>query len=277
MANANRCFFPNGITTGDDASPTMVPCDPAAPVSACCAVGHSCTGSGLCYSSSGEIYRGGCTDKTFKDAACPSICAEAGDGINSGESAPVSDDCATCSLVVISTNADYADMEGAQSGFHFLTSCPAAADSSWACATDQCTNSSATFSHQIGPIMQLNITGNIEQASCSSSPSPSPSSVLQPSISPAANCLSSTCHSRSTTTVAVALGVTLGILLLSAISWALWERHKRTRVVAHFAGAGGMVDMSRNGSPTFLVEHNTPPTPLVEIGHHHKVSEMPEG
>jgi hypothetical protein len=86
MANgSDSCYVPDGITNGQRSSPQMAPCDPAAAVSACCGANASCTGSGLCYAASGEIYRGGCTDKTFKDAACPIHCIDNDGGKNAGE------------------------------------------------------------------------------------------------------------------------------------------------------------------------------------------------
>lgn len=77
--NTSKCIFPDGVTNGN-INPPFVPCDPLASVSACCAIGESCVGEGLCYSANGGIYRGACTDATWKDPACPKYCvAKSGD------------------------------------------------------------------------------------------------------------------------------------------------------------------------------------------------------
>ena len=77
--NATACWWPNGQTNGatrknPQADPFFVPCDPSARHSACCALGESCTENGLCYSGSGGIYRGACTDSTWQDSACAKVC-----------------------------------------------------------------------------------------------------------------------------------------------------------------------------------------------------------
>jgi hypothetical protein len=84
--NSTVCWFPDRLTTGASTVPEFVPCDPSARQSACCAVGESCVGEGLCYSDMGTIYRGGCTDKTWADKACSPFCSSSVAGINLGTS-----------------------------------------------------------------------------------------------------------------------------------------------------------------------------------------------
>ncbi|KAF2493073.1 hypothetical protein BU16DRAFT_97392 [Lophium mytilinum] len=232
MANSSVCFFPNSNTDGGDINPIFVPCDPAASVSACCAVGESCTGSGLCYSSSGGIYRGACTDKTWKDASCPHLCNEDNTGRNSGS----------------------------QDGFQFLINCEG---NTFVCGDrTECDNSTFTFPHNVGPIMQVNITGNFNQSQLISSiPSSSPSN------SSSGDSVAHRCSSHSTTTVGVALGVALGVLLLSAIAWGLWERRGRTRLLRGNVGAGAGFATGH--------EYVYKQTPLAEVGDQRPVLEMP--
>ncbi|OCK89116.1 uncharacterized protein K441DRAFT_296276 [Cenococcum geophilum 1.58] len=82
MVNPSVYFFLNKITTRDDIEPLKyVPCDSTVPVSVCCVIGESCTGSRLCYSALGSIYRGACTDRNWGDS-CPQICTDDGAGFN---------------------------------------------------------------------------------------------------------------------------------------------------------------------------------------------------
>lgn len=76
MANNSVCSFPDGRSNGATLGQTIVPCDPSAAHSACCVQGETCIGLGLCLSGTGLLYRAGCTDKTFKDGACPNICTD---------------------------------------------------------------------------------------------------------------------------------------------------------------------------------------------------------
>lgn len=40
----------------------------------CCTPGQICLTNGLCATDLNAFYVGGCTDKTYKDAACPRFC-----------------------------------------------------------------------------------------------------------------------------------------------------------------------------------------------------------
>ncbi|KAH7329578.1 hypothetical protein B0I35DRAFT_507838 [Stachybotrys elegans] len=71
------------VLTGEEADDSVVPCNPDARHSPCCASNKStpdiCLSSGLCYAEhpgfKGLIYSNGCTDRNFEDDACPSVCA----------------------------------------------------------------------------------------------------------------------------------------------------------------------------------------------------------
>ncbi|KAF2803423.1 uncharacterized protein BDZ99DRAFT_468373 [Mytilinidion resinicola] len=234
--NSSVCYFPNHVTNGDDISNIkFVPCDPAASVSACCVAGESCTGSGLCYSDSGAVYRGGCTDRNWGDA-CPQYCSEDGTGMQAGS----------------------------QDSFQFLSNC---VGTTFVCGNiNGCANSNLTFPHTIGPIMQVNITGNFSRSQ-DISLIPSSCPTAPPSTSPSEICAPKWRDSHSTRTVGVALGVTLGVLLLSAIAWALWERRGRTRLMKRNVGAGAEFASAN--------EYVYKQTPLVEVEDHRQVLEMP--
>lgn len=80
---ATECYANNGSLYSNTAA-TYVPCDPTAVESgghsSCCAIGDLCMSNGLCMEASNEpkglnhYWRNGCTDKTWKDPACPNFC-----------------------------------------------------------------------------------------------------------------------------------------------------------------------------------------------------------
>lgn len=68
------CYFPNG-----DIAPNYQPCNSTvdADASICCDLSTSVCGTkGLCYGSNGYLYRGGCTDRSWKSAHCPTYCLQ---------------------------------------------------------------------------------------------------------------------------------------------------------------------------------------------------------
>jgi hypothetical protein len=69
LPSAILCYFPDGtIFYGGMA------CLTNGTNSMCCASGDACTTSGWCLGSSGYLYRGGCTDRSWTSNACMSIC-----------------------------------------------------------------------------------------------------------------------------------------------------------------------------------------------------------
>jgi hypothetical protein len=61
-----QCYWPDGGA----AQSNYVPCNSTATASACCAVNDACTTYGWCLGSAGMVYRGGCTDPSWKSGAC---------------------------------------------------------------------------------------------------------------------------------------------------------------------------------------------------------------
>ncbi|KAL2049280.1 hypothetical protein ABVK25_010458 [Lepraria finkii] len=67
LGQLQSCFDPDGEFNSD-----LIPCDPDAPVSACCGSGYICDTVLDCIeASTGVEYVPGCTDQTFADDACP--------------------------------------------------------------------------------------------------------------------------------------------------------------------------------------------------------------
>lgn len=76
MANAQTCYFPNGLI-----SPSDTPChspSSANGASACCAYSDICLDNQLCLSQSGPawITRGSCTDETWQSPGCSQNCSD---------------------------------------------------------------------------------------------------------------------------------------------------------------------------------------------------------
>ena len=66
------CYFPNGKVAR-----TYQPCNSTDDdhASVCCELSSSvCSTKNLCYGSNGYVYRGGCTDPSWKSALCPTLC-----------------------------------------------------------------------------------------------------------------------------------------------------------------------------------------------------------
>ncbi|KAI9751158.1 MAG: phosphate system positive regulatory protein pho81 [Chaenotheca gracillima] len=85
-ASDSLCYFPDGKTVATDYNV----CNTTAEFSTCCqrfgsTDSDSCIQSGLCVGGQGYIYRGACTDKTWKDGACTSECTQ----VNQQDKAPI--------------------------------------------------------------------------------------------------------------------------------------------------------------------------------------------
>ena len=67
------CYWPDGSLDADGS-----PCNISDDESACCAIPDACFGSsGLSYSTgSGGIYQRNCTDSSFGDSSCPTVCTD---------------------------------------------------------------------------------------------------------------------------------------------------------------------------------------------------------
>lgn len=74
---AQLCFTPNGIVLHGYGL-----CDPTSSTSVCCKLTENCLDNGLCSTLSGFVYRGGCTDGSFKSESCPQTCLDSELGEN---------------------------------------------------------------------------------------------------------------------------------------------------------------------------------------------------
>ncbi|KAF1992192.1 hypothetical protein K402DRAFT_415890 [Aulographum hederae CBS 113979] len=192
--NSSSCYFPGGNQPAG--GNPMVPCNPNAAVSACCQVGESCTSSGLCFSGNGMIYRGGCTDKTFKDATCSKVCLDSGT---------------------------------LENDVQFLRQCQSGPIDKplWDCGA-QCTNITS-FSLRVGGVLYSNITGLVDSSNTTITPIDVVNATPAPSPSPSQKASCNVVKGTSAVTVGAAVGATFGVLLLCAVAWALWERRRRLK------------------------------------------------
>ena len=70
LATMATCYWP------DHSISDYTACNSTADRSAsqCCAPGDECTATGFCYGASNSLYRGSCTDPTWKSYSCPYFC-----------------------------------------------------------------------------------------------------------------------------------------------------------------------------------------------------------
>lgn len=72
VSGATTCYYPNRKEAD-----VLVPCDPAASVSACCKDTDVCLQNGLCFSpGTNQVIRRGCTDQNFNSSDCAEICLQ---------------------------------------------------------------------------------------------------------------------------------------------------------------------------------------------------------
>lgn len=71
MAQHQDCFSPNGSVLRGFGL-----CDPSNSTSVCCKLKEACMENGLCSTPYGFLYRGGCTDRSFKSGFCPTKCID---------------------------------------------------------------------------------------------------------------------------------------------------------------------------------------------------------
>ena len=67
--SSQKCYASNGTVL-----PAYGSCSSANGNSVCCAAGQTCLSNGLCLTSSGGLYNGGCTDSTYTSPPCHSFC-----------------------------------------------------------------------------------------------------------------------------------------------------------------------------------------------------------
>ncbi|EME44197.1 hypothetical protein DOTSEDRAFT_80027 [Dothistroma septosporum NZE10] len=76
LSQSSACYFPDHTDAAN-----FTACDASATESSCCRDSEACLSNGYCLQQTGHanrITRGACTDPTFSNAACPSLCTDGG-------------------------------------------------------------------------------------------------------------------------------------------------------------------------------------------------------
>ncbi|PNY24999.1 Uncharacterized protein TCAP_05081 [Tolypocladium capitatum] len=88
-ASYSLCYFPDGSIATQD-----TPCRDDTPQSTCCGQGYACLSNNICMATgsvpktlgASAYVRGSCTDKSWRNGACPNFCADpATDNVKGGE------------------------------------------------------------------------------------------------------------------------------------------------------------------------------------------------
>lgn len=205
------CFYPDGITT----EPTHKPCNTTLSTSACCDPLDSCSTSGLCLGRSGFVYRGSCTDRTWKSANCPTTCL--GDPFNNQ----------------------------AYSGFTPLWPCGGPGGNSF----DFCCNSpnrnccelatfpfgTSGFAFKLGMDTLLSELANFSASASNivTVTATAPASVVETSSSTSAVSLKTSSSSPSSSNlgpaIGLGIGLPLGLLAIGILSFLFWRERKHSR------------------------------------------------
>ena len=82
LCQGQECYFPDGSQAMWDGNPYVLCNTTTGQASACCGPHDVCTTTGLCFGHAGLLFRGGCTDKSFFSAECPSLCAKGNSILN---------------------------------------------------------------------------------------------------------------------------------------------------------------------------------------------------
>ncbi|KAH8654585.1 hypothetical protein BGZ60DRAFT_532953 [Tricladium varicosporioides] len=279
------CYYPDGSEAiKTSLGPTMLACDPLAKQSSCCAYGDNCMANGLCLSAQLFFYRGGCTDRSWKDSACLQECK------NSTQMPSGSPSLSNFQIISWCQNP-YIKSAGVPDGSALFV-CSG--------ATSDCGKKNFTLSaYSVAVTSVTGIISTSSSASLSSTSTPNPSSTLSnptaaatsPSSSTsspaaAAAATSTTTTGITPTTLGIGIATPLTILLLVAFIFLFLERKKRTRAEK---------SLQETNIPPYTKAENKSPSAFtteapswyqaasqmgpVEVGHggHDRVAEMPTG
>ncbi|CAI7567462.1 unnamed protein product [Penicillium glandicola] len=212
VAADKECYFPNGDVAVDD-----VPCFSGDADSPCCSKNSICLSNGFCYGipQPYTLSRGSCTNKDWPtDGGCDDKCSEATDMRDKG-----------CALPF----------------YHYSD------DTAYYCANSIIVNSTGDLACYAGSPFTLNDAGLISgkavlanytiSDTSSNSTSSSNTTACSTTLS-SANKESNDKDGKNNNNLAIGagVGIPLGVLLLTALGWALFERSQRLSVQAMMAG-----------------------------------------
>lgn len=257
------CYFPDGITVDADG----FPCNTSSSVTAskCCRTFEACLAGGVCYTQwDSVIYRRSCTDRTFKDPACPGPC------LNGNTSLQLEQLILERYAIDLWAN----DRPVSQNGAIALLQCETGTNPSYCCqntAASCCSNSNSTFnfipgdfqgvldaSGYLGTVAAASSTGagstvttrsgnTATSATAQSIPLTSSASSSTTAPSPASSAPNGSSAGKI---VGLAVGIPLGITAILALLGVLFfvnrlggERQRRRQMEAELAASS--IDSAR--------------------------------
>ncbi|KAJ5427202.1 hypothetical protein N7465_002272 [Penicillium sp. CMV-2018d] len=213
VAASKQCYFPSGDVALDD-----VPCFSGAADSPCCSKNSICLSNGLCYGISQpySLSRGSCTNKDWPaGSGCDDKCSDATNMRNKG-----------CALPF----------------YHIIDKKP------YYCANSVVVNSSGDLACYAGSPFTLNsgelVSGkaalanytSVDTSSNTTSDSSTTACPTTPSDENKGGNDETEGKNNNAVAIGAGVGIPLGVLLLTALGWALFERRKRLSAQALVAG-----------------------------------------
>ncbi|OQE89388.1 hypothetical protein PENNAL_c0014G02924 [Penicillium nalgiovense] len=231
LVAANKtCYFPGGDVAIDD-----VPCFPGDADSPCCSKSSLCLSNGFCYGLSQPyaLSRGSCTNKNWPaNGACDDKCS---DGKQISFKSDFYSNQKPNSLFLVAAT------ERRNSGcalplYRYIDKKP------YYCADSVTVNSTGdTACHAGSPFTLENAELITDKAALANYTSSTSSDTGSNSTSNSNTTLSGDPKKGNDVAVGAGVGVPLGVLLLTALAWALFERRKRLSVQAMVEGLQSQV------------------------------------
>lgn len=226
---SKSCYYPDGIQATDN-----TPCYQNASVSVCCGPGFTCLSNGLCQQRQ-YLFRGTCTDSTWRNDDCPSYC-ESGRSLRKLSR-------------LSSFRSGGTNNHLGQQLDNWVSSCPSLGSGYFCCGSDNSCCENSTFIFDLGPGTVLStasltptsvsITTSIPTTEITTTTSRQSTSTIAPNQTIAATSIPPSVHDDnnhgSGAKVAVTVGVGVGVGLAgcaSIVAFLFFFCRRRRRQVA---------------------------------------------
>ncbi|KAK2604664.1 hypothetical protein N8I77_007576 [Diaporthe amygdali] len=216
---AQQCYYPSGkVGTAD------IPCSTSADNTHCCGKTGICLSNGYCMETSEDsgplgLYRGSCTDRNW-GSSCPQKCL--GDNDFPADAARVA--------------------RWKKNGTDWLYCCVGSDydnDYASACSDDGVPFAlpSASLIYGVAALSSAELISSTASSTATSATSASAATATSAAASSTATSTGDTCPDSGAQIGAIGAGVgaSLGVLSISAIMWAFWERRQRLKAAAQAA------------------------------------------
>jgi len=243
--------FALGILTSDDCknidgsnATGYSPCFPNADQSNCCDSGEVCLQNGLCFGRVGLLYRGACAGGWGDNTTCPDYCSFISSGFaniwvcpGNGDSGATVFWCGDGTVCDTTQTEDVSFFGISNYKFQAETILGVTANPSIQTVTATTTASGTTVP-----------TGTSNPAPANNTPTPEDGN----------------CPANHDVAIGAGVGVPLGLLAITALAWAIWERRRRSRAGATTA------PVSVSSVPSYIKEKPasgySPHIPVSEMG-----------